>query len=43
MNKYDDVLPIEDMPSLAKRLGKSGIERVRYPAIVTGKQPPDFI
>lgn len=33
MNKYDDILPIEEMPSLAKRLGKSGVERVRYPKI----------
>ena len=30
MNKYDDILPIEEMPSLAKRIGKSGVERVRY-------------
>ena len=30
MNRYDDILPIEEMPSLAKRLGKSGVERARY-------------
>ena len=30
---YDSVLPIEEMPNLSKRLGKSGVERVRYPKI----------
>jgi len=33
MNPYEDILPIEEMPSLAKKLGKSGVERVRYPKI----------
>jgi len=36
---YDSVLPIEEMPNLSKRLGKSGVERARYHRIKdTSKQ-----